>query len=310
MGAVHLLPFGGSNWNPGLIIEGRTLKSGEETPEVDWRVATPSYFQTMRIPLIRGRGFTDADRSGSMPVTLVNAALVARNFKNEDPIGKRVYTFFEGKGNWVTIVGVVGDMRDQTLGEAPRPQMYRPYAQNPMNGMAVMLRADGDPLKLAVVARQAVWSVDRDVPIVGMGTMADVVSSSAAQPRLLMLLLGIFGALALSLGAIGIYGVISYLVAQRTPEIGVRMALGARGQDVVRSVVKDALGLAGVGVIAGILIALGVTRLLATQLYGIGSTDPLTFVAVALVLGAVAFVASWVPARRAARVDPTIALRG
>jgi putative ABC transport system permease protein len=175
--------------------------------------------------------------------------------------------------------------------------------------MALMVRSAADPSPLADATRRAVWSVDRDVPIDHLGPLAGVVATSLAQPRLLVLLLGIFGALALALGAVGIYGVISYAVAQRRQEIGVRMALGASRGDVVRLVVGNGITLAGVGLALGVVLALAVTRLLASQLYDVGATDPLTFAATALVLGTVALLASWIPARRAARVQPTESLR-
>ena len=309
VGAVHLLPFGGSNWNPGLVIEGRTLASGEEWPEVDWRVATPEYFETMRIPLIRGRRFSDVDGINSPGTALVNTALVRRDFPNDDPIGKRVYTFFEGRSNWTTIVGVVGDMKDQALGAPARPQIYRPYAQRPMGDLAIMVRTNGVPSSLAPAVREAVWSLDRNVPIDRVGPLEAVVATSLGQPRLLMVLLGVFGSLAVSLGAIGIYGVISYGVAQRTQEIGVRLALGAGRGDVVRLVVGHALALCVTGLVIGIALALAVTRVLTRQLYGIEATDPVTFVGMGTLLCVVAIAASWIPALRASRVDPTVSLR-
>ena len=309
VGAVHLLPFGGSNWNPGLVIDGRTLAQGEEWPEVDWRVATPGYFETMKIPLIRGRLFSDLDGVNGPKTALVNMALVRRDFPNDDPIGKRVYTFFEGRGNWTTIVGVVGDMKDQALGAPARPQIYRPYAQRPMGGLTIMVRTNGVPSNLAPAVREAVWSVDRDVPIDRVGPLEGVVATSLDQPRLLMLLLSVFGTLALALGAIGIYGVMSYGVAQRTQEIGVRLALGAGRRDVVRLIVGHALTLCAAGLAIGIALALAFTRVLSRQLHGIEATDPFTFFGMATLLGLVAVAASWIPALRASRVDPTESLR-
>jgi predicted permease len=308
-GAVHILPFGGSNWNPSLVVEGRSLAPGQDNPEVDWRVATPGYFETMRIPLRRGRLFGSLDQGDGLRTALVNDALVRRDFPNEDPIGKRVRTFFEGRGNWATIVGVVGDMKDQTLGGPVRPQIYRPHTQVPLLGMSLMVRGAGDPASLASSVRAAVWSVDRDVPIDQLGPLDRVISTSLAQPRLLVLLLGLFGSLALVLGAVGIYGVISFAVAQRTPEIGVRIALGANRADILRLVVGEGLTMSAMGLALGIGLSLAVTRVLAKQLHDIRPTDPLTFAGTVVLLGVVALSASWIPARRASRLEPTQSLR-
>ncbi|HEX2190751.1 MAG TPA: ABC transporter permease [Longimicrobiaceae bacterium] len=304
VGAIHLLPLGGSNWNPPLTIEGR-----EDRPVVDWRVATPGYFATAGVPVLRGRGFTAADREGAPPVALVSATLARTLFPGEDPIGRRVHTGFEGKGNWVEIVGVVGDTRDQTLAGAPNPQMYRPQAQAAMNAMTVMVRSRLDPALLAPSAREAVWSVDRDVPVSDVQPLERVVAESIARPRLLVLLLGGFGALALLLGGIGIYGVVSYGADRRSREFGVRMALGARPGEVLRLVLAGAGRLAAVGLAAGVAASLALTRLLAGQLYGVRPTDPATYLAVAALLAAVVLLAAYLPARRATRVDPVVALR-
>jgi putative ABC transport system permease protein len=309
VGAVHLLPFGGSNWNPELVVEGRATPPGAPSPAVDWRVATPDYFRTMGIALRRGRMFTAADDSASPRVALINEALARREFPGTDPLGKRVRTFFEGHDGWTTIVGVIADSKDQTLAGAARPQMYRPFAQSPLNSMSVMVRTTGEPMQVAPAARRALAAVDPDIPLERVRPLLAVVTESIAQPRLLVILLATFGALALVLGAIGLYGVMAYAVVQRTREIGVRSALGATPRDVLALVVGEALTLAVVGVALGVAGALALTGLLRSQLYAVSPTDPVTFLNASLGLLAVALLASAVPALRAMRVDPARVLR-
>jgi putative ABC transport system permease protein len=309
VGAVHLLPFGGSNWNPELVVEGRATPPGAPSPAVAWRDATPDYFRTMGIALRRGRMFTAADDSASPRVALINEALARREFPGTDPLGKRVRTFFEGHDGWTTIVGVIADSKDQTLAGAARPQMYRPFAQSPLNSMSVMVRTTGEPMQVAPAARRALAAVDPDIPLERVRPLLAVVTESIAQPRLLVILLATFGALALVLGAIGIYGVMAYAVVQRTREIGVRSALGATPRDVLALVVGEALTLAVVGVALGVAGALALTGLLRSQLYAVSPTDPVTFLNASLGLLAVALLASAVPALRAMRVDPARVLR-
>ena len=309
VGAVQLLPFGGSNWNPELVIEGRISPPGAPSPEVDWRVATPDYFRTMGIALDRGRMFTATDDSASPRVAVINEALARRDFAGTDPLGKRVRTFFEGRDGWTTIIGVVADSKDQTLAGAARPQMYRPFAQSPFAGMSVMVRTTGDPMTFAPAARRALAAVDPSIPLERVRPLVDIVSESIAQPRLVVVLLGTFGALALVLGAIGIYGVMAYAVVQRAREIGIRSALGATPRDVLALVIGEALALAAIGVTLGIVGALALTGLLRSQLYAVSPTDPLTFVNASLGLLAVAMLASVLPALRAMRVDPARVLR-
>ena len=307
--AIQLLPLGDGNWNPSLLVEKRTLASDEQPPEIDWRVVTTGYLATMHIPLLRGRWFTDADRDGTPLVTVINEVTARRDFPGADPIGQRVRTFFEGRGNWATIIGVVGSTKDQSLAGPARPQMYRPFAQHPGTGMAVLVRGTGDPMALAEPARQAVWSVDHDIPIADVRPLERVVQTSIAEPRTLTLLFSYFGVLALLLGIVGIYGVVAYTVSQRAFEFGLRRAFGADGSDVVRLVLRDALGMAVLGVGVGVVASIGLGRFLGAQLYGVAPTDPVTYVVGAVILLAVAVASSLLPARRAVAADPTVAIR-
>ena len=309
MGAIHLLPLGDGNWNPSLGIEGKPLPEGATPREVDWRLVTPEYFRTMSVPLVAGRFFEASDQPGTPTVTLVNRSLAENYFPGEDPIGKRVRTFFEGRGNFATIVGVVGDTKDQTLGGDARPQIYRSFWQRPQTWMSVLIRTDGDPLALAAPVRAIVSELDADAPVMNLRPMADVVSSSIANERLLMWLLAVFGALAVALGTIGIYGVMSYVVQQREAEIGVRLAMGARPEDIRAMLLGQALRMTAIGLAIGIVAALALSRVLTTQLHDVSARDPYVYAATLLLLAVVGMLASWLPARRAARAEPTVLLR-
>jgi len=271
---------------------------------------TPTYFRSMGIPLLSGRTITPQDVADGPQVALVNEAVVRRYFPNEDPLGKRFkFGDPEDQAPWITIVGVVKDVRRQGLDTAARIASYLPHRQRPARSLEVVIRAAGEPLALAGAARDTIRSLDRDLPITNLRTMSDVLSETSAQRRFNMLLLGLFAGVALLLAAVGIYGVMAYAVTQRTHEIGVRMALGARPRDVLSLVLKQGLGLALAGVALGLGGAFALTRLMASLLYEVSATDPLTFAAVALLLVGVASLASYLPARRATKVDPMIALR-
>ena len=250
VGGVHLLPMGDSNWDPGLRIEDRPLPAGSSHGTVNWRLVTSDYFAAMKIPLLRGRSFGASDDESGEKVALINATLARKYWPGEDPIGKRIGSGFEGKGKWVTVVGVVGDIKQHGLGVETRPEMYRPYFQHTsLPPMTLMVRTISAPAPLAASIRSAVWSIDKNVPITDLQPMTEVVARSIAQPRSTMLMLSVFAGIGLTLGIIGIYGVISYSVAQRTQEIGVRMALGARAFDVLRLVVGQGLKLTLFGVV-------------------------------------------------------------
>jgi predicted permease len=278
--------------------------------DADFRIVGGDYFLAMRIPLLAGREFSLQDNSHSQPAILINEPFAKRFFGSENPIGKHL-EIFEGKPQFISreIVGIVGGNKHFALQEPRRPEMFLPLAQAARGRMNVVVRSDRDPLALASAVREAVQIVDPDEATAGFRTMTDVVSASAAGDRFNTLLLGAFGAIALLLTAAGIFGVLSYLVTQRTREIGLRVALGAQPKDVLHVIVGHGMRLALAGIAIGFTGALAVTRWLASFLYGVKPTDPLTFAAVMMVLCATAFAACYFPARRAMRVDPMIALR-
>ena len=282
------------------------------SPGTTVRPASPQYFQTLGVPLLRGRAFTETDRQGSAPVVIVSRALVEDQFPNEDPIGKQILLDWRGEDSTRyggTIIGVVGDTREAGPDRAPRPITYLPFAQVPLRNVSVALRTSGDPTRVAGAARERVKRVDADLPIYDLRTMEAAVDEAVAQPRFYTLLLGAFAAVALVLAAVGIYGVIAYTVALRTREIGVRMALGATGRHVVRMVMREGMALTLVGVLLGTAGALAASRLLRTLLFEVSPTDPLALAGGGVLLALVALLACVVPARRATRVDPLVAMR-
>ncbi|WP_163999505.1 ABC transporter permease [Pyxidicoccus caerfyrddinensis] len=309
VGAINRLPLESANVGVTLRIEGRPTPL-DGSAEVDRRVVTSDYFDTLRVPLLRGRVPDASDARSEVRVALVNEALARRFFPGEDALGHRVWTDFEGEGGWTTIVGVVGDTRNEALGAAPRPQFYRPHVQIPAIGMTLVVRTRGEPLGLARAVREALWAMDPDVPVDHVRTLEQVAEGSIATPRLVLSLLVLFALLALVLGAVGLYGVMSYAVGQRTYEFGVRLALGASGADVLRQVAGEGLVLAGTGIAAGLVLGVAAGRVLSGLVFGVGTTDPLTLFGASLVLATVALLASLVPAWRAARVDPGRVLRG
>ena len=265
----------------------------------------------MGIPLLRGRAFTAADRRESVPVVIVNDAFARAAWPGEDPIGKR---FLAGNatrvGGPVTVVGVVGGVRHVSLDASPGPELYRPNAQTPMSAVTLVLRTTGDPLASAALARQTIHSADPDVPISDVRSLEQVISASVARPRLIMTLLLVFAGVGVMLGAIGVYGVIAFAVGERRREIGVRIALGADPAAVALSVVLHGVRYAAVGVAVGLVAALAGTRLMRSLVFGVTTTDPATFAALSALLVVVAALASYLPARQAARTDPMFALRG
>ena len=277
------------------------------------RVVTPGYFEAMRIPLRRGRLFENGDRKDAPPVVIINETMARKFWPGQDPLGKRMkFGDPQDQTSWCHIVGIVGDVHQMRLNEPPRQEMYFPHWQAQDNWMVprdLAIRTSGDPLSLASAVRQAVWSIDRDQPVSGVMTLDDLLDQEVAQRRVQAALLGGFAALALILACVGIYGVLSYQVTQRTPEIGVRVALGADAAHVFRTVATQGMGLAGLGMAAGLALALALSRLMAGLLFGVKPADPLVYLAAVAAFAAVALLACYFPARRAARVDPMVALR-
>ncbi len=305
------IPLTDSHGRTDITIEGMALPRPGNYPHPDVHTVSPGFVATLGIPLLRGRTFTDQDNEKAPLAGMINAMVARRFFPNEDPIGKR---FMFGHPStdppkWCTIVGVVGDTKMYGLANPARLEVYVPFRQDANSDMTLVVKSGADPAALTSAIREAVQSIDKDQPLTAISTMKELVSNSVATRRMTLVLLGLFSGLALVLGAIGIYGVISYSVAQRTHEIGIRMALGAPRGDVFRLVVGEGLKLAGVGIAIGIAAALGLARLMSSLLYGISATDFETFMGVAVLLALVALLACYVPARRAMRVDPTVALR-
>jgi putative ABC transport system permease protein len=315
VGAVMALPLSGMQFDISFEVLGRPPVPAQDQPSMQIRVATPSYFQTIGIPLERGRLFTGDDRGGSKQVVLITESAARQYFPNEDPIGKSIKLGWGKRvhGRRVAaggeIVGIVGDVKELGLAEANAPQLYMPLRQWPVQQMAVVVRTATPPMTLADAVREQVRTVDPSLPVSKMRPLDDVVSRSISQPRFYMLLLTIFAAVALALASVGIFGVLSYAVAQRTREIGIRMALGAQERAVLQMVVGQAMLLVVSGIGLGAVLALVISRGMSTMLFSVTATDPATFASVAAILCAVALVASYIPARRATRVDPIVALR-
>jgi putative ABC transport system permease protein len=309
-GFISELPMSGQANDTFFTVAERPPADPNDRDDADFRIVGGDYFSAMRIPLLAGREFSLQNRSDSTLVILINEPFAKRFFGSENPIGKHL-EIFEGKPEFTSreIIGIVGGNKHFALQESPRPEMFLPLAQAARGRMNVVVRSDRDPLALASAVREAVQSVDPDEATAGFRTMTDVVSASAASDRFNTLLLGAFGGIALLLTAAGIFGVLSYLVIQRTREIGLRVALGAQPKDVLHVIVGHGMRLALAGIAIGFAGALAVTRWLASFLYGVKPTDPLTFAAVMVLLCATAFAACYFPARRAMRVDPMIALR-
>src|SRR5205085_3499815 len=304
----------------GVTVEGRSTGEQGSGYTVRDRIAGPDYFKVMGIPLSKGRYFDEHDDERAPGVAIINESAAKKIFPNEEPLGKVLRTDGAYAPDRLTVVGVTGDVKFGGLDSQSDPEVYIPYTKLPeqfiqpgIGSVVVVVRADGDPSSLVGVLRQKVAAVDKNIPVSSVLTMDEVLSGSLAPRRFNLVLLVVFACVALVLAAIGIYGVLSYWVAQRTREIGIRMALGAQGKDIFRLVVFQAMTVVVVGLLIGAGVALGLARFLSstfsTLLFGVKATDPLTFVFVALVLAAVALLACFVPARRATKVEPVTALR-
>jgi putative ABC transport system permease protein len=304
VGAVSRLPLSGGNSSRSFNVPGV-----EKDYSADIRVSTPDYFRAMRIPLLKGRSFSESDLESSLNLAVVNDALARTVFPGQDPIGKHI-THFGPDDLTLQIIGVVGNVRHVGLDADPHSEIYQLLGQAQWPSMFVAIRsATSDPTSLTLAAQNVVWSVNKDVPLANVRTMQDVIANSVQRRKFSMLLLSIFAAVAMLLAAIGLYGVMSYSVAQRAHEIGIRMALGARRPDVLVLVVKQGMALALMGIAVGAVLSLAMTRLISGMLFGITATDPLTFAGVAALLVTVALLANYLPARRASKVDPMVALR-
>ena len=310
VGVINTLPLS-KGPTAGIQIEGRPQVRRDQQPSVNYRSVGADYFRAAGIPVLKGRAPGARDTMDAPLVVAVNQALVRRDFPGEEPVGKRISYGIgpDGRPIWKEIVGVVVDVRSEEPGREPAPEIYASSLQDPFMGMSYVVRSSVEPESLAPAVREAVRALDKAQPVAEVRTLEQLVGESFAQPRFNSLLLGLFACMALLLAAAGIYGVMSYAVTQRTHEIGIRIALGARNADVLRLVVGRGMALALAGVGVGLVAAFVLTRLMAGLLYGVAAADPLTFAAVALLLSAVALLASYVPARRATKVDPMIALR-
>jgi len=303
------VPLVGPHNSGGFTIEGDAV-TNNAIPTAQVGLVSPDYFRTMETPLKRGRFFTDADDRQAPQVVLIDEALAARYFSNRDPVGLRIKRGGPAsEAPWMTIVGLVGNIKSDGFDKPDQPHLYFPIFQNPAYAMAIYLRTDVAPLTVTQSVREQVRSLDRDLPVFGERTMSQVAAESVSRRRFAMQLVGLFGILALLLAAVGIYGVIAYSVTQRTREIGIRVALGASRSAILRWVLKQGMVLTIAGVVIGLVGALALTRLLRSLLFGVGPTDLVTYGALAVLLTIVALIACYVPARRATKVDPLIALR-
>jgi putative ABC transport system permease protein len=305
-GAVAGLPLTGNMASRYFEIEGRPPRPAGEGLNANFNLASPGYFRALGVPLVSGRQFDERDASGAPEVVVVNETMARRFWPDEDPLGKRLRI---ANNPWRTVVGVVADVKNDGLSAEPKPEMFYPLLQSPLPFMTLVVRTDTDPKTLAAAVGREVRAVDADEPVYDVKTMDERLAESVSPQRLTTLLVGVFAALAMTLAGVGIYGVISYSVAQRTREMGVRMALGAQKGDVLKLVLRQGLLLALAGVLIGLAGAFALTRVMSGLLYGVSVTDPATFAGVAVMLTAVALVACLVPALRAARVDPMVALR-
>jgi putative ABC transport system permease protein len=309
------LPFSGSRSSSSFDIEGRPSDRPDDGNNADRRVVTPNYFATMGIPLVDGRDFTDFDDKTTNGVVIVNERWAQQFFPNENPIGKRIRigddleVAFYGSGVWREVVGVVGNLKHNNLTVADVPEMYMPYRQHPESRMMVAVRGGGNSANFTSAIRNEILALDHDLPIYNIRLMGERLAQSVLPQRFNMLLLSIFAGLALVLASVGIYGVMSYTVAQSTREIGIRMALGAGQQQVLRMVLGQGLALVLIGIVIGLAAAFGFARLMESLLFGVHATDFVTFAGVSVVLVLVALLACYLPARRATKVDPMVALR-
>jgi predicted permease len=312
VGAVAGLPLGGNRFDISFTVAGRPDVPPAQQPTMEVRIATPGYFRTIGIPVRRGRAFTESDGPEAPQVVVLSESAVRRFFSDEEPIGKTIRLGLgRGRGRPAggEVVGIVGDVKELGLAVESPPEIYLPYAQFPILSMDVVLRTEVEPRSLAAVAERVVHGLDAELPVARVATLDEVLARSVSEPRFYALLLGSFAATALFLAALGLFGVMSYAVAQRTRELAVRIALGARREELLRMVLREAILLGAAGVAVGLVGALLLSRVIASMLFSLSPRDPATLGGVAVLLLATALLASYLPARRATRVDPVIALR-
>jgi len=306
--AANVIPLSGSNNQTAIWVEGVVPVAGQRLPQAYFNVVGTSYLETLGIPLVRGRDIGVEDTPASDPVVVVNATMARQLWPNGDALGRRL-SISGATGPWVRVVGIAKDTHYTSLGETPPPFMYLPLAQSYQPSMVIQARLTGATDAIGDAIARTIRTLDPQLPAARPVTLETDMQLALLPAKLGAALLGAFGSLALLLATVGIYGVASFAVARRTREIGISAALGAQRGDVLRLVVGESMRRVGIGLVVGLLGALGLGRVLASQLYGVGAVDPVTFTLTPLILGAVALIASWVPARRAARVDPLVALR-
>ena len=309
VGTIDALPFASIGSATDFKIEGKPAPAPGEEPDTDVRVTDENYFRTMSIPVLSGRTFTEQEAAEERHVAVINEALARKYFAGENPVGKRIIVNMKLPPVPTEIIGIVGDAKYGKLEGETRAMVYWPHPELAGSSMTIVVRTEGDPLRLAAAAGREIQAIDKDQPIADVRTMQSWLSESVSRTRFGTLLLATFAAIALLLSAVGIYGVMSYSVTQRTQEIGIRMALGAQRSDVMKMVLGQGMGLTLAGVALGLSASFALTRVMASLLFGISATDPSTFALISLLLVGVAFLASYVPARKATRVDPMIALR-
>jgi len=310
---THSLAMDGTNWDSVFIASDKPVPSRADLPSSGYLRVSANYFETMGIRLLRGRAFTAADGPESAPVIIINETLAHAIWPNEDPIGKRVKQGLSDNNDsnhpWREVVGVVNDVKMDGMNRPASMQTYLPYSQMPNRSLALVVRAERNPAGLASAVEKAIVDIDKDLPVFSIRTMDQLLGNSLSKQRLLLVLLASFAALALLLAVVGIYGVVSYAVRQRTHELGLRMALGAQQGDVLSLILKQGLGLTLIGIGVGLVAAFGLTRWMESLLFGVRPTDALTFSLIAVILLLASLTACWIPARRASKVDPMVALR-
>ena len=303
------MPFSDHSSGRGFTIEGRTVDPGDR-PSGMYQAASPAFFDTLHVPLRAGRLLNDSDGPDAPKVAVVSERLVRRWWKNESPVGRRIKLgAADSKAPWLTIVGIAGDIMHNPWDREPRPTIYVPFQQAPALWMDIGVRTAGDPLRLGPAITAAIRSVDPEQPITAMMTMEKAIHNRAIGLNYMAVLMGIFGALALALSAIGVYGVMSYLVSEQTHEIGIRVALGAARLNVLAMVFRRGMSTIAIGLAVGLPLAYGFARLMSSMIFGVKTTDPTSFVGIPLALVAAAALAIYIPARRAMMIDPTVALR-